>query len=45
MSFREGFVDADGFRIRYLEAGEGPVLVHIHGAGGCGCIAGTKYWR
>jgi pimeloyl-ACP methyl ester carboxylesterase len=32
--FREGFVDADGFRIRYMEAGEGPPLVHLHGAGG-----------
>ena len=34
MSFREGFVEADGFRIRYMEAGDGPVLVHLHGAGG-----------
>lgn len=34
MSFREGFVDADGFRIRYMEAGDGPVLVCLHGAGG-----------
>jgi pimeloyl-ACP methyl ester carboxylesterase len=33
-AFREGYVDADGFRIRYLEAGEGPPLVHLHGAGG-----------
>ncbi|MBO0737083.1 MAG: alpha/beta hydrolase [Alphaproteobacteria bacterium] len=32
--FREGFVEADGFRIRYLEAGQGAVLVHLHGAGG-----------
>jgi len=32
--FREGFVEADGFRIRYREAGEGPALVHLHGAGG-----------
>jgi pimeloyl-ACP methyl ester carboxylesterase len=32
--FREAFVEADGFRIRYQEAGEGPVLVHLHGAGG-----------
>ena len=22
--FREGFVEADGFRVRYMEAGEGP---------------------
>jgi pimeloyl-ACP methyl ester carboxylesterase len=32
--FRESFVEADGFRIRYMEAGEGPPLVHLHGAGG-----------
>jgi pimeloyl-ACP methyl ester carboxylesterase len=31
---REGFVEADGFRIRYLEGGQGDVLVHLHGAGG-----------
>ena len=34
MAFREGFVEADGFRIRYMEAGQGPALVHLHGAGG-----------
>ena len=33
-SFREGFVEADGFRIRYMEAGHGTPLVHLHGAGG-----------
>jgi pimeloyl-ACP methyl ester carboxylesterase len=33
-SFREGFIEADGFRIRYWEAGAGPALVHLHGAGG-----------
>jgi pimeloyl-ACP methyl ester carboxylesterase len=33
-AFREGSVDADGFRIRYQEAGDGPPLVHLHGAGG-----------
>ena len=33
-SFREGVVEADGFRIRYMEAGEGTPLVHLHGAGG-----------
>ena len=32
--FREGFAEADGFRIRYMEAGKGPALVHLHGAGG-----------
>jgi pimeloyl-ACP methyl ester carboxylesterase len=34
VAFREGFVEADGFRIRYMEAGEGTPLVHLHGAGG-----------
>jgi pimeloyl-ACP methyl ester carboxylesterase len=34
VAFREGFVQADGFRIRYMEAGDGPALVHLHGAGG-----------
>ena len=34
MAFREGFVEADGFRIRYMEAGQGTPLVHLHGAGG-----------
>lgn len=34
MAFQEHFVEADGFRIRYFEAGDGPVLVHLHGAGG-----------
>ena len=33
-AFAERHVDADGFRIRYLEAGQGPPLVHLHGAGG-----------
>ncbi len=33
-SFEEKFVDADGFHIRYLEAGSGPPLVYIHSAGG-----------
>ena len=32
--FTEGHVEADGFRIRYAEAGSGPPLVHLHGAGG-----------
>jgi pimeloyl-ACP methyl ester carboxylesterase len=33
-AFREGHVEADGFRIRYMTAGDGPPLVHLHGAGG-----------
>jgi len=33
-AFREGFVEADGFHIRYMEAGDGPALIHLHGAGG-----------
>ena len=40
MTFREGFVEADGFRIRTMEAGEGPPLVHLHGAGGLRINAG-----
>ena len=34
MSFHEACIEADGFQIRYMEAGDGPVLVHLHGAGG-----------
>lgn len=33
-SFGERFVEADGFRIRCLEAGEGEPIVHLHGGGG-----------
>ncbi|HZU15350.1 MAG TPA: alpha/beta fold hydrolase [Candidatus Dormibacteraeota bacterium] len=33
-TFEERFVEADGVRVRYLEAGEGPPLVVLHGAGG-----------
>jgi pimeloyl-ACP methyl ester carboxylesterase len=33
-AFTERFVDADGFHIRYLEAGSGPPLVCLHGASG-----------
>ena len=37
--FREAYVEADGFRIRYMEAASAeaadrPPLVHLHGAGG-----------
>jgi pimeloyl-ACP methyl ester carboxylesterase len=32
--FSEGYVEADGFRIRYKEAGQGEPLVSLHGAGG-----------
>lgn len=34
VGFREGYVEADGFRIRYLEAGTGRPLVYLHGGGG-----------
>jgi pimeloyl-ACP methyl ester carboxylesterase len=34
VTFRKDFVEADGFRIRFMEAGEGTPLVHLHGAGG-----------
>lgn len=33
-TFTEAFVEADGFRIRYAQAGEGTPLIHLHGAGG-----------
>jgi pimeloyl-ACP methyl ester carboxylesterase len=32
--FAESFVEADGFRIRYLHAGDGAPLVYFHGGGG-----------
>ncbi len=32
--FREGFVEADDFRIRYAEAGSGHPLICLHGGGG-----------
>ncbi len=34
MAFREAWIAADGFRIRYMEAGQGTPLLHLHGAGG-----------
>ncbi|MBV9827195.1 MAG: alpha/beta fold hydrolase [Alphaproteobacteria bacterium] len=34
VGFAEKHVEADGFRIRYCEAGDGPPLIHLHGAGG-----------
>lgn len=33
-SFTENSIEADGFQIRYLEAGQGEPLIHLHGAGG-----------
>jgi pimeloyl-ACP methyl ester carboxylesterase len=33
-AFEEGHVKAEGFRVRYLAAGEGPTLCCFHGAGG-----------
>jgi pimeloyl-ACP methyl ester carboxylesterase len=33
-AFAERFVDADGFHVRYFEAGSGPPLVCLHGASG-----------
>ena len=33
-AFEEGFVEADGFRIRYRAAGQGEPLVVLHGGGG-----------
>jgi pimeloyl-ACP methyl ester carboxylesterase len=34
VSFREGFVEADGFNVRFLEAGAGEPLIVLHGGGG-----------
>jgi pimeloyl-ACP methyl ester carboxylesterase len=34
VEFSESFVEADGFRIRYREAGSGEVLICLHGGGG-----------
>jgi pimeloyl-ACP methyl ester carboxylesterase len=34
MALNEAFVDADGFRIKYREGGQGTPLVYLHGAGG-----------
>jgi pimeloyl-ACP methyl ester carboxylesterase len=34
VTFREDVVQADGFSIRFAEAGQGSALVHLHGAGG-----------
>jgi pimeloyl-ACP methyl ester carboxylesterase len=33
-AFKEGHVEADGFRVRYAEAGQGSPVVMLHGAGG-----------
>ena len=33
-NFKEGFVEADGFRIRYMEAGQGAALVMLPGSAG-----------
>jgi pimeloyl-ACP methyl ester carboxylesterase len=38
--FTENFVEADGFRIRYVEAGQGRSVVWLHGAGGLHLKAG-----
>jgi len=34
VTFSEGHVEANGVRIRYMEAGEGAPLVHLHETGG-----------
>jgi pimeloyl-ACP methyl ester carboxylesterase len=44
-AFREGHVEADGFRIRYMAAGEGPALIHLHGAGGLRLTPGHDLLR
>jgi len=32
--FSQGYIDAGGIKTRVIEAGEGPVLVFLHGTGG-----------
>jgi len=44
-AFGEGYVEADGFRIRYMAAGDGPALVHLHGAGGLRLTPGHDLLR
>jgi pimeloyl-ACP methyl ester carboxylesterase len=39
-AFCEGHVEADGFHIRYMAAGEGAPLIHLPGAGGLRLTAG-----
>jgi 2-hydroxy-6-oxonona-2,4-dienedioate hydrolase len=34
VSFRQTFYDVDGVRVRSIEAGDGPAMVFLHGAGG-----------
>jgi pimeloyl-ACP methyl ester carboxylesterase len=41
-AFTEHFVEADGFRIRTMQAGEGTPLIHLHGAGGPGLSRGLE---
>jgi pimeloyl-ACP methyl ester carboxylesterase len=41
--FREGYVESGGFRIRYMAAGEGPPLIHLHGAGGLRLTPGHDF--
>ena len=40
--FTEHLVEADGFRIVYLQAGQGTPLIHLHGAGGPGLSRGVE---
>ncbi len=48
-AFEERYVEADGFRIRYLVAGRGEPIVHFHGAGGVRLsrahdLLAERYW-
>jgi len=40
--FREGYVEADGFKVRYLEAEVGRSLVYLHG--GRPALRGARLW-
>jgi pimeloyl-ACP methyl ester carboxylesterase len=41
MEYAEGHIAVDGVQLRYIEAGDGPTLVWLHGAGGLYITAGT----
>lgn len=38
------FVEIDGARLHYVDKGEGPVIVMVHGLGGRPAISPTHCW-
>ena len=45
VAFREAFADADGFHIRYLQAGTGDPVLRIHGAAGLDLTLSDALWH